>query len=361
MEIIMKKRGIIILIISAIIVVLVALFLWMKLGKKDNGSGNQRKDEVESGAIKREVEKISDTLRIPIHRYDQDIFSINLSDVPNGLKALAEKYPPIFVDPNAWKDPYYVEQIKAFIKDPVMQSLHKDVNKMYPNLDFLQEELEQAFSYYRYYYPEAEIPHFYTAVAGVDVRSVPILWADNIVIIGLDWYLGVDSKHYDDFGLEKYRRIHCDKKYIAMDCFSQAIGYWHLPQKTPITLLDNMIEVGKVIYFTEMMFPKASASDIMGYSEEQFSWAEQYQADVWNYLIEKELLFSKDQDVVRRLVDYAPFSNPFAGSPGRIGAFIGWKIVINYMEKNPNVTLNSLMLETDSKKILDKSGYKPLK
>ncbi|MBQ7551809.1 MAG: hypothetical protein IJT04_09820 [Bacteroidales bacterium] len=358
----MKKKKIIIIICISVLMILVACLVWWRFSaNKGEESENQRKELVEKGAVKREVEKISDTLAIPIHRYDQDIFNIDLTNVAGSLKKLSAQYPSIFIDPNAWKDAEYIAQIKAFVKDPVMQELHRDVDKMYPDLDFLQKELEQAFSYYRYYFPEATIPQFYTAVAGVDVRSVPILWVDDIVIIGLDWYLGADSKHYDDFGLEKYRRIHCDKRYIAMDCFSQAIGYWQLPSKTPITLLDNMIEVGKVIYFTEMMFPKATASDIMGYTTEQFAWAEQYQADVWNYLIENELLFSKEEGVVRRLVDYAPFSNPFVGSPGRIGAYIGWKIVINYMEKNPNVTLQELMLETDSRKILDKSGYKPLK
>lgn len=357
----MKKKTITILIAGVVLIAVVGMILYKYFGENQKNSENQRKTEVEKGVAKREVAKINDTLAIPIHRYDQDIFSIDMLDVSGSLRKLAAKYPPIFVDPEAWKNQEYIAQITAFVKDPVMQSLHKDVEKLYPNLDFLEQDLKQAFSYYRYYFPDAQIPHFYTAIAGVDTRSVPILWVDNTIIIGLDWYLGANSKHYDEFGLEKYRRIHCEKKYIAMDCFSQAIGYWHLPSKTPITLLDNMIEVGKVVYFTEMMFPESVTADIMGYSAEQFDWAEQYQADVWNYLIEKEMLFSKDESIVRRLVDYAPFSNPFAGSPGRIGAFIGWKIVINYMEKNPEVTLKSLMLETDSRKILDKSGYKPLK
>ena len=79
-------------------------------------------------------------------------------------------------------------------------------------------------------------------------------------------------------------------------------------------------------------------------------------------ILEKnDLLFSKDEDPIRRLVQEAPFSNPFKNSPGRIGAFIGWRIIVSYMEKHPEISLNQLMQETNSRAILDKSGYKPLK
>ena len=46
-------------------------------------------------------------------------------------------------------------------------------------------------------------------------------------------------------------------------------------------------------------------------------------------------------------------------SPGRIGWWVGWKLVDSYMKSNPDVTINQLFLERDCKKILTLSGYKP--
>jgi hypothetical protein len=65
--------------------------------------------------------------------------------------------------------------------------------------------------------------------------------------------------------------------------------------------------------------------------------------------------------VFRKYIDETPFSKPFGNqSPGRIGQFLGWKIVKAYMENNPDITLNQLMQETDLQMILNKSAFKPI-
>ena len=80
---------------------------------------------------------------------------------------------------------------------------------------------------------------------------------------------------------------------------------------------------------------------------------------MWNYLIENDLVYSKDAAVAQHLVGISPETKPFKGSPGRMGAFIGWKIVGSFMENNPDVSLQDMMKMTDSKELLKKSGYKP--
>ena len=45
--------------------------------------------------------------------------------------------------------------------------------------------------------------------------------------------------------------------------------------------------------------------------------------------------------------------------PGRIGQWLGWKIVKAYMKNNPDVSLADLMAEKDAKKIFDHSRFKP--
>jgi uncharacterized protein YjaZ len=54
-----------------------------------------------------------------------------------------------------------------------------------------------------------------------------------------------------------------------------------------------------------------------------------------------------------------PFTSGFAEeSPARTGSWLGWQIVKDYMDNN-DVTLKELLKDTDSQKILEKSGYKP--
>jgi uncharacterized protein YjaZ len=60
----------------------------------------------------------------------------------------------------------------------------------------------------------------------------------------------------------------------------------------------------------------------------------------------------------------APFSKFYLEidneSPGRVGQWIGWQIVRSFMENNPQVTVQELLL-MDAKQIFEKSKYKPKK
>ena len=46
-------------------------------------------------------------------------------------------------------------------------------------------------------------------------------------------------------------------------------------------------------------------------------------------------------------------------APGRLGVWLGWRIVESYMEHNEEVSLQELLAEGDAQKILELSFYKP--
>ncbi len=359
----MNKKKIIILLSSVVVLLgIIAFITYHYVHQSQDDWKNQRKQEVINNRDERnEIEEIRKHLQVNIQRYEKAIFSADTNNMEAEVKRLGKQY-PVFIAPDAWKNPQLIEQLKAFLHDPYIREIYNDVMKRYGNLTPLTEELKTALSYYKFYFPDAVMPDFYTVVGGIDPSAPFIDSYENMVIINLDWYLGKDYKYYQDYRIPQFIRAQCERKNIALDCFRRSIAYRQIPQKTPITLLDYMILEGKRIYLTELVFPETPVSDIIGYTPQQFAWAEKYQADVWNYLIENNLLFSKDSDPIRRLIDEAPFSNPFGKqSPGRIGAYVGWMILINYMEKNPEIDLKQMMQETNSRTILDKSGYKPLK
>jgi hypothetical protein len=47
--------------------------------------------------------------------------------------------------------------------------------------------------------------------------------------------------------------------------------------------------------------------------------------------------------------------------PGRIAQWVGWQIVMSYMNNHPDVTLPELMLMMDADKLFKESRYKPVK
>ena len=74
-------------------------------------------------------------------------------------------------------------------------------------------------------------------------------------------------------------------------------------------------------------------------------------------------MFSSNQQNKIRFIEDAPFSKFYTSfdreSPGRVGQWIGMKIVQAYMNYQPDVSLIDLIQETDAQKILRESRYKP--
>ena len=71
-------------------------------------------------------------------------------------------------------------------------------------------------------------------------------------------------------------------------------------------------------------------------------------------------MYDKDLKQLKGLVEVAPTSPGMPPeSPGNTGSWVGWQIIKAYMENNSNITLEQLLQEQDTQKILTKSRYKP--
>jgi hypothetical protein len=110
------------------------------------------------------------------------------------------------------------------------------------------------------------------------------------------------------------------------------------------------------------MLPDFPDSLLFPFPQEKIQWVIDNEANIWGYLIENNYLYSKDNVVIRKFVNEAPFTNFFGKqSPGKIGVWIGWQICRSWIQKNPDRKLSELMQETDAQKILSESKYKPKK
>lgn len=319
-----------------------------------------KKEKVATPPLTKSQEVKVKEVTVNIKRYEQVLFGLDTNHLSSELAALYGQYPENLVPKECWKNPQMIASLKGYLSDPTIQDLYKDVQKQYPNIDDLKRELTAAFKQYLTHFPDAVIPDIYTVVPGLDFSSPSVFGYEDNLFICLDMYMGKDYKYYSLAGMPKFIAARCDKKYIATDCFSQGLCYQHLPDKTPVSALDNMILAGKKLFFTQTIFPEKSEQDILKYSEEQYQWAKKHEAAVWQYLIEKNYLYSKDEDVIRRLIDETPFTRDFGNdSPGRMGCYMGWRIVQSYMQNHPETTLSELMANTKSQDILTQSGYKP--
>ncbi|MCL2291183.1 MAG: DUF2268 domain-containing putative Zn-dependent protease [Bacteroidetes bacterium] len=306
-----------------------------------------------------ELKEAKKQLNIQILRYDEDLFSLDMNNLEKEIERLSKIYPPLLIEPNIWNDPVRMEGLRAYLQDTVIIALHEATEKAIKT-DIILRELKPAFGYYKVFYPNDSIPVIITMLPGLDL-SVPSTYIyDDVLFVNVDMYLGADNPYYKAIGMPVYIAERCEPVYLPVDIFKKAIVHKHLARAPRTTLLDVMITEGKKLYFTEMMFPDLHERYIIGYSEEKYHWANHFLGNAWSYLIEKNELFGKGEALIRAYIEEAPFIKSFGNdSPGRMGAFIGWKLIQSYMANHPEVTLPELMEEVDYQKILNASKFKP--
>lgn len=296
---------------------------------------------------------------IEIHRYGEALFNIDKENLVDELKALSGKF-GFFLNTDL-DDTLKLIKIRDYLNDPKIIELYQASSEKYKNLKFLEDELRHAFKHLKYYYPGSFIPRVYSYISGIDLEQ-PIIYRDSVLIIALDLYLGQDFIPYKKFGLPQYITRRMDAGYIPVDCM-KAIGITKLPTShSSRTLLDEMILHGKLLCFVDAMLPETPDSLKIGYTAKELQWCNANENNLWAFLIENDLLYSPDFQVVREFTQDMPFTKGFGNnSPGRLGVWLGWKIVRNFMINNPEVSLNSMLHNTDAQDILKRSKYKPKK
>ena len=99
---------------------------------------------------------------------------------------------------------------------------------------------------------------------------------------------------------------------------------------------------------------------LTGFSGKDLKWLDDNESEVWKFYLKNNLLYETDPMVFKKYLNDGPSTSGMpAEAPGNTASWVGWKIVQQFMEKNPNYTLQGLMHEEDAQKILTLSKYKP--
>ena len=223
----------------------------------------------------------------------------------------------------------------------------------------MENSLSDAFSRYQYFFPDKKIPVIYTYISDLYYEK-PVIVDDSVVIIALDVYLGEDFPQYRSLGLPHYKIRCMTNKNISIDVMkAMYVSEIVRPQKQK-TMIDRMIAAGKLLYYLDAMLPDVPDSLKICYTSKQMKWAESNKANVWAFFVRNNLFYSPDYKLQTKLIQDGPFTTGFSNdSPPRLGIWLGWQIVKEYMKKHPKTNLNSLIQNPDTQAIFNQSGYKP--
>ncbi len=297
-------------------------------------------------APKKDVDVSNITVKFKIDRFDVDFYLSSANDLPN----LKLKYPLLF--------PHDIDSIWIHkINNKEEQELFAETQKVFKDISAEKQELTSLFKHIKYYNPKFNTPNVITMLTNIDYNN-RIIYADTLLLISLDVYLGKEHKFYNSY--PNYIKQNNTKEHLIVDV-ANAIISKQVFVTTDRTFLGKMIYQGKKMYLLDAYLPNTSEEQKIGYSKPKMEWARVNEEPVWKYFIENKMLYSTDKKLNKRFLEIAPFSKFYKAednkSPGQIGIWLGWQIVRSYMQKN-DVSLPEL-LRTDAETIFKNSNYKP--
>ena len=311
-----------------------------------------------------EVDVSTIEVDLKVQRFDQDLFQYPEGITATSVQELNAKYGLFFQDftqsvisIGSPKNPNLFFKLNDFSKDSYIKEIKKDADQHYADFSMYETELEQAFRHYKYYFPKKKTPQVITYISGFNYA---ITTDDSYLGIGLDMFLGKDYPAYKQLGLPQYKTAFMSKEGLVAGAMLGWISTEFELQKKNADLLTEMIHQGKTLYLLDALMPKANHTVKISYDETQLEWCKNNEKPVWFYFIDNKLLYTKESSEIIKYMGEAPFIQGFPeGSPGRIGHWLGWQIVKAYMENNPTVTIEKLMLNDNAQQILNASKYKP--
>jgi len=318
---------------------------------------------------KKNVDVSGINLDLRIERFDKEMNKLSAANLSTEAPLLEKKYGSFYRDymegmlsAGSTADTAYYANLRSILNDQDYTALRNEVTSKFPDLHGTEEALTDAFKHVMYYYPQQKIPKPITFISGFSVQT-PI--GDGYIGIGLDMFLGADSKFYPS--LRQSIPLYISKRFTPENITPRVMETFvreeMFPEPATLTnFLDRMIYNGKILYVMDAFMPAVPDSLKIGYSSQQQQWTQEYESQVWGYFLEQNLLYETDYMKIQKYFADAPFT-PGIGerndSAPKLGSYIGWQIVKTYMEKNDSVSLQELMKDSDYQTLLNRAKYKP--
>jgi hypothetical protein len=230
----------------------------------------------------------------------------------------------------------------------------------FAGMEKTQGELETAFRYYKYYFPDKNIPEVITLINGPGPAA--FTYGDSLLCIALDCYMGENFSYYQYLQIPNYALRRFRPEYIVSNCMEVWANHEFGADDAGKKFLDAMIYRGKVLYLKSQLLPDTPDSIITGLREKDLKWCLDNEPEIWKFFIEHDLLYSVDPLAYSKYLTDGPGTSGMpSDAPGNVGSWVGWRIVSRFVERNPDITLEQLMKEPNAQIILTKSKYKPVR
>ena len=305
---------------------------------------------------------------IPIERFDKNFFALDTNNIATGLKELMQSHPNFYTD--------FMQQIlgvsgsdtnkvtqdvsKVFIRGYSL--MYQSLSKQYNDVNWLQKDIQRAFQYVKYYFPDYKTSKIILFMGPLDAPGVALTRSG--IAVGLHQFGGKDFTAYQSMEAQQlfpgYISRRFEPQYIVANCMKVVIEDIYPDRSGTKGLVEQMIEKGKQWWLLDKFLPATPDSLRTGFTKQQLNWCEANEGMIWNDIITTQKdLYTKDPMATQNYIGEAPYTQSLGpSSPGNIGQWIGWQIVKKFTDKNSSMSVSDV-LKTDARKILEEAKYKP--
>ena len=271
---------------------------------------------------------------------------------PNVIPKLKKDYSFLF--PKQFSDSIWEKRQK----DSLQLIIQNAVQNEFPDLSNIENEITDLFEKIKFQFPKINLSRVIFLTNNVDYQ-LKTVFADSILLVSLDTFLGTNHILYE--GIPSYIKKELDRKHITSQIVDKFAAYF-FPPTNERTFLSKILYEGKKMYLKDIFLPYIEDNIKIAYTEDEIKWAKDNERFIWQYFVEKQILYKTDSDLMGRFVEPSPFSKFYLQidneSPGKIGVWIGWQIVKSYCKQNPEIPLIEL-LNLSSQELFKLSKYKP--
>lgn len=190
-------------------------------------------------------------------------------------------------------------------------------------------------------------------------RPESILFVDSVMLIALNHYLGADYPGYSHW--PTYMRQGKTPAMLPYD-MAEALTATAYPYESSesSTLLSRLLYEGALAHAKLRLVPDATPAMVLGYDDATMKWLAENENSLWQSIVSGRLLYDTAESTASKLVEPTPTVTLVTpNAPGRMGRYIGYRIVEDYMRSHPDATLPYLLSPSfyHSGSALVESGY----
>lgn len=253
------------------------------------------------------------------------------------------------------EDPAIGERLMKFVKDSAIEASFHSVKSQFSSVDPYVSTFRKGMKRLKYHFKDIQLPQ--TLIFYHSLFSNGVMSTNDQLAVGIEMYLGPDDPIVQKLPGQNFPTYFKEKmvpKFLPVDMARSWVENQLYSGEEESKFSDIMIEKGKTLYLLHAIYPDMDPSLLMRFEKADYKWCEKNEFLIWQFLVDQKFIYTDDPNVHRNFFSEGPFTPGLPeGAPSKVGEFVGFRIVKQFMDKNPDVGLKELIEIENIHKILN--------